>query len=251
MKKKSYKEDIVDKILRNEISEEELSEFRSDLKSNPEQLVEFKKDLALRIAVKQLDELDMEVKMERIFANLPDDIQLSPANLFRSLSRRIQLVKKLGNLVGQEIKEEVLRILNEFTSWPDLEKLLIPLRVDTVSLLGAEDSEKIKDQEQKYLTESIKLSFIPFESYKMEDFEFQYTGKFIYIVYAKEDFRLLKDRKVNLMTNIGSPFIFTAIFKETHNTVTARIKIEFDEEPDDLEVSGFKSGDLEFLLSID
>jgi hypothetical protein len=157
------------------------------------------------------------------------DFQLSVTRIIQSISDKIQALKEQGSFISQEIKIEVSRFMDEISSSSNIEVSLVPLKVENISLLGAEEAEKPKDQKLKYLSHNIKLIFLPLQHFRIEDFAYRFTGKFFYISYEKENFRELKDRKANLTTGIGAPFIFTTSFKETHRSVSARFKIEFED----------------------
>jgi hypothetical protein len=179
------------------------------------------------------------------------EFQLSIAGVINSISDKIQTLKKQGEVVGKEIRTEVLRFLNEIKSFSNLEELMVPLKVESISLLGAADSGKFKDQNLKYLTHNIKLSFLPFKNFRIEDFKYEFTGKFFYVTYNNENFKDLKDRKVSLTTNIGAPFIFATTFKEAHTSVSARFKIGFEEILSGDESTSDNENNYEFFLSIE
>ena len=55
------------KILQNRISKKDLEEFKRKLKSDPDLKEDFKKELGFFMALKRLDELDLEKKLNEIF----------------------------------------------------------------------------------------------------------------------------------------------------------------------------------------
>jgi hypothetical protein len=83
------------------------------------------------------------------------DYQLSITCIIQSISDKILAIKKQGVSIGQEIKVEVLRALDEIKSLSNLEELLVPLKVENIALLGAEDTVKHKDQKLNYLSRKI------------------------------------------------------------------------------------------------
>ncbi len=156
-------------------------------------------------------------------------LQLSVSQFLQSIHERIQSLKNQGTIIGQEIRVEVIAFLDEIRSISGINSSLVPLKVENIALLGIENTEKDKDQKFKYLSHNIKLNFLSLQDFKAGDFEYRFTGKYFYINYNLQNFYELNDRKVHLITDIGSPFIFTGTFKETFKSSAARIKIEFDE----------------------
>ena len=150
-------------------------------------------------------------------------------DIIQSISNKVKVIKKRGGILSQDIKLEISRILEDIRSLPKLEQALIPVKVENISLLGAEDSKGPKEQGMRFLSGNIRLHFLPAKGLKIEDFEYQFTGKFFYVVCKKENYAELKDRTVNLTTDIGSPFIFNTCFNEAHGSVIARFEVKFDE----------------------
>ena len=197
-------------------------------------------------------EPDPKVQYEPITENaIQMGLQRSASSFLQSVSDKIQTLKKQGSFIGQEIRTELSRFLDEIKSFSNLEELLVPLKVESITLLGVEEKEKLTDHKMKYLSGNIKLSLLPLHHFKTEDFTYRFTGKFFYIKYERENFEELKDRKVNLTTDIGFPYIFTTTFKETHKSVSARFKIEFDETLTVEDSIEKKESYHEFFLSID
>lgn len=192
-----------------------------------------------------------EILIEKFFPVRQTGFQFSPARLIQSISDKIQALKEHGDFISQEIKAEVLLLLDEIKSIPNLEESLVPLKVEKITLLGVEENKKTKGEELKYLSNNIKLRFLPFQPFQIEDFAYRFTGKFFYVSYNKKNFKVLKDRKVNLITGIGSPFVFTSTFKESHNSVNARFKIEFEEILPVEDSTASKENYHEFFLNID
>jgi hypothetical protein len=179
------------------------------------------------------------------------ELQLSVTRFIQSVSDKIQTLKNKGSYIGQEIKDEVLRFMIEIRSFSNLEESLVPLKVENISLLGADETGKIKDQELRYLSHDIKLSFLPHDHFTIEDFVYRFTGKFFYISYEKENFKELKDRNINLTTDLAAPFVFTSTFKEAYKSVSARFKLEFEDILPVDEQKANKESYHEFLLSIE
>jgi hypothetical protein len=179
------------------------------------------------------------------------EFQLSVSRFIQSISDKIQVLKRQGGFTGQEIKAEILWFLDEIKSFSNLEESLVPLKVENITLLGAGEIEKLKDQKLMYLSGNIKLRILPLQHFEIKDFTYRFTGRFFYISYEKDNFNELKDRKVNLTTDIGAPFIFTTTFKETHKSVSARFKIEFEDRLPVEDSTENKESYHEFFLSIE
>jgi hypothetical protein len=195
--------------------------------------------------------LDPVAQKKTIETAKQKEFPFSPASLIQTISDKITTLRKQGAYISREIKIEISKFLDEIKSLPDLEELLVPLKVENITLLGEKETDKLKEQQLKYLSRNIKLYFLPFLHFKIEDFAYSFAGKFFYVIYEKENFKELKDRKINLITDIGSPFIFTATFKETHNSVSARFKLEFEEILPFEDSVLSKENDHEFLLRIE
>jgi hypothetical protein len=172
--------------------------------------------------------------------NSQTEFLLSVTSFTKSVSDKIKELQKQGSFIGQEIKGEVLRFMDEIRSFSYLEESLVPLKVENISLLGADEVRKSKDQELRYLSHDIKLSFLPFEHFTIEDFSYRFTGKFFYISY-----------EVSLTTDIGPPFIFTTTFKEAHKSVSARFKLEFEDISPVNDIKAKEESYRDFFLSIE
>lgn len=196
-------------------------------------------------------ETDSELQVKTFKTVKQKGFQISPTLIIQTISDKIRALRERGIWISQEIKEEISGLMEEIRLQPHIKELTVPIKVEHVRLLDASETKKPKGQELRYLSHNIRLLLLPVQGFRMEDFNFQFTGKFLYVIYEADNYKELIDRKITLSTDIGFPYIFNADFKEAHKNVIAKFRIEF-EEPliSDTSIAG-KEVDHDFFINIE
>jgi hypothetical protein len=202
-----------------------------DLLQNSEEIIE--EIFPERKYISQTEHVDAVA--EPTFAN---------ENLVKSTLKRLRMLGESTVQLSIDIKKEINYLLDYLKSLAFDDEKLIPV----VAFLSGDTY----DTQPGYEYPEVLVRVFTTDEFRKEDIIYEYQGNSFYVIYNNRGGSKIENKKLKLVTNLGSPFVFESKFEVSPDkkNVEAKFELQFNDKLKPKDIDGEEDFIPSFFLFI-
>jgi hypothetical protein len=199
------------------------------------------------------EEIIEEFFPEREYLPQPDenaavDTVMFADSLVKSTLERLRKIGASAQRLSSDIKNEVNYLLDYLKGLAFDDEKLVPV----IAFLSEDESPGGRDKQTEYEHTEVLVRVFASDEIKKEDIIYEYQGNRFYVIYNNKEADKIKNKKLKLVTNLGSPFVFESKFEVSSDkkNVDAKFELKFNDNIKHKDIDGEEDFIPSFFLFI-
>ncbi len=143
-------------------------------------------------------------------------------SLVKSTVNRLRKIGESTVKLSNELKNEVNYLLDYLKGLAFDEEKLIPV----IAFLSEDETPDGQVKQPEFEYPEVLVRVFATDEIKKEDIIYEYQGNRFYVIYNNKEAGKIKNKKLKLVTNLGSPFVFESKFDSSTDKEYAEAKFE-------------------------